>query len=73
MYCEGTVGILDENDCRAATHVFIYTQTPSAADPLRLRDGTQWAIQSTIQVSSQPSSQITNKSADNQPTDQPVI
>ena len=27
MYCEGTVGILDENDCRAATHVFIYTHT----------------------------------------------
>ena len=42
MYCEGTVGILDENDCRAATHVFIYTHTPSAADSLRPRDGTQW-------------------------------
>ena len=41
MYCEGTVGILDENDCRAATHVFIYTHTPSAADSLRPRDGTQ--------------------------------
>ena len=42
MYCEGTVGILDGNDCRAATHVFIYTHTPSAADSLRPRDGTQW-------------------------------
>ena len=41
MYCEGTVGILDAHDCRAATHVFIYTQTPSAADSLRPRDGTQ--------------------------------
>ena len=42
MYCEGTADILDDNDCRAATHVFIYTHTPSAADSLRPRDGTQW-------------------------------
>ena len=27
MYCEWTADILDENECRAATHVFIYTHT----------------------------------------------
>ena len=44
MYCEWTADILDENESRAATHVFIYTHTPSAADSLRPRDGTQWRI-----------------------------
>ena len=44
MYCEWTADILDENECRAATHVFIYTHTPSAADSLRPRDGTQWYL-----------------------------
>ena len=41
MYCEETADILDDNECRAATHVFIYTHTPSTADSLRPRDGTQ--------------------------------
>ena len=42
MYCEGTADILDAHGCRAATHVFIYTHNPSAADSLQPRDGTQW-------------------------------
>ena len=42
MYCEGTADILDEHGCGVDTHVFIYTHTPSAADSLRPRDGTQW-------------------------------
>ena len=50
MYCEWTADILDENDCRAATHVFIYTQTPSAADSLRPRDGTQWLTRSNLNL-----------------------
>ena len=42
MYCEGTADILDAHGCGVDTHVFIYTHTPSAADSLRTRDGTQW-------------------------------
>ena len=45
MYCEGTAYIFDENDCRAATHVFIYTYTTGADDSLRPRDSTQWLQQ----------------------------
>ena len=41
MYCEGTADILDVHGCRVDTHVFIYTHTPSAADSLQPRDGTQ--------------------------------
>ena len=41
MYCEGTADILDAHGCGVDTHVFIYTHTPSAADSLRPRDGTQ--------------------------------
>ena len=43
MYCEGTADILDAHGCGVDTHVFIYTHTPSAADSLRPRDGTQWS------------------------------
>ena len=42
MYWEGTADILDAHGCGVDTHVFIYTHTPSAADSLRPRDGTQW-------------------------------
>ena len=42
MYCEGTADILDAHGCGVDTHVFMYTDTPSAADSLRPRDGTQW-------------------------------
>ena len=41
MYCGGTADILDAHGCGVDTHVFIYTHTPSAADSLRPRDGTQ--------------------------------
>ena len=44
MCCEGTADILDAHGCGVDTHVFIsvlYTHTPSAADSLRPRDGTQ--------------------------------
>ena len=40
-----TAYILDAHGCGVDTHVFIYTHTPSAADSLRPRDGTQWTRQ----------------------------
>ena len=45
MYCEGTADILDDNECRAATHVFIYTHTPSTAASLRPRDDNRPRLQ----------------------------
>ena len=50
MYCEGTADILDAYGCQAATHVFIYTHTPRAADSLQPRDGTQWVYLNDIYV-----------------------